>query len=75
MTALEELPAKVDALGSQIAQLRAEIYAEFSATREGLRSEIRAGDEETRTFMRMLHEEVMTRLALIQEGRRPRKRR
>jgi len=38
-----------------------------------LRDEIRAGDEETRRYMRVLHEEVIARLALIEESRRPRK--
>jgi outer membrane murein-binding lipoprotein Lpp len=79
VTRLEELPARVDALTSQVLQLRDEVRAEFSA----VRSEIRAGDEETRRVLgdeiravdtrimnqvRVLHEDVVSRLALIQEG-------
>ena len=41
--------------------------------RDELRAEIRAGDEETRVEMRVLHEEVIARIALLQEGR-PRRR-
>jgi chromosome segregation ATPase len=39
-----------------------------------LENHIREGDEETRHQMRMLHEEVINRIALLQEhrGRRPR---
>lgn len=90
VTILEQLPARVDALTSQISQLREEMRAEFSAvrtenqagdeeTRRSLREEIRAGDEETRRVLReaderilnqarVLHEDVVARLALIQEG-------
>ena len=51
MTALEELPARVEALESQIVQLRGEMHGEFAA----LRTEMRAADEETR---RVLCEEL-----------------
>jgi uncharacterized protein YPO0396 len=75
VTELEKLPERVTAIGSQIVQLRTEMRAEFSAVRE----EIRAGDEETRRVlgeridetnrhMRVLHEDVISRLAVIQEG-------
>jgi hypothetical protein len=39
-----------------------------------LRAEMREGDEETRRYMRVLHEEVLERLQRIEEGR-PRTRR
>jgi hypothetical protein len=72
---LEQLPERVAALETPIVQLRDEMHAEFSAirteVREGddrvvltLREEIRAGDEETRRFMRILHEEVIERIRL-----------
>jgi len=68
VTLLEQLPARVDALGLQISQLRDEMRAEFSATR--LR------DEETNQRIGVLHEDIIGRLALIQEGQpRRRKRR
>src|SRR5438552_1403571 len=44
-------------------------------TLSGLRDEIRAGDDDTRRYMRVLHEEVISRLAIIQEGQRPRRKR
>ena len=60
---LETLPARVDALAEQIVQLRDDMLGAFSAlrtetragdeeTRESLRDEIRVGDEETRRQLR-----------------------
>ena len=84
---LEQLPARMEALELQILQFRAEVRDEFSATREGLRAEMRAeihrletrlealisgGDDETRRYMRVLHEEVIARIATIGEGGRSR---
>lgn len=45
------------------------IRDEALATAEGLRAEIRAGDEETRRLMRILHEDVISRIAALGEGR------
>jgi len=53
---------------------RSELRAEMRSLAETLRQEIRSGDEETRTLMRVLHEDVIGRLALLQEGRTRRKR-
>jgi predicted nucleic acid-binding Zn-ribbon protein len=47
------------------------VREEFAA----IRQEIRTGDEETRRQMRILHEEVISRLALLDEGRKTRRRR
>ena len=84
VTELERLPDRMSALESQIVQLRTEMRDEFSAVNE----QIRAGDAETRRVlgeridetnrhMRVLHEDVIGRLAVIQEGlpTAPRKRR
>jgi predicted phage gp36 major capsid-like protein len=101
VTTLEQLPARVDALASQISELRDEMRIGFSAieskiqagdeeTRRVLREEIRAGDsevvrllgdeihstrdkllaarEDDRREVRMLHEEVLSRIALLREG-------
>ena len=79
---LETLPERVTAVELQVVQLREEMRDEFSAVRQemnamgtGLRAElsaaIRAGDEETRRYMRVLHEEVISRIATIQEGLSP----
>ena len=63
MHTLAGLPDRVALLEGQIAQFRAEVRVEFSAVRE----EMRAGDEETRRHMRVLHEEVIARIALLDE--------
>ena len=72
VTKLERLPDQVDRVEWQIVQLRTEMSDEFSAVRAELREEIRGGDEETRRLMRVLHEEVISRFALLEEGRPPR---
>jgi len=76
---LEQLPERVRAVELQIVQLREEFRGEFSV----LRTEIRAGDEETRRVlreemrelfadnqrqMRILHEDVIARIATIRQG-------
>ena len=50
-------------------ETRAEIRSGDEETRRQLREEIRTGDEETRRHMRVLHEEVISRLALVDERR------
>lgn len=79
VTRLEELPARIDGLTSQILQLRAEMRDEFSAVRTeiaagfvAVRSEL-AADIDGRidglaTEMRVLHEDVIPRIALLQEA-------
>ena len=59
---LQSLPDRMTAVESQILQLRGEMRDGFSAMREG--------DDETRRQMRLLHEEVLSRIALLQEGQR-----
>ena len=54
MEQLRDVPARLSAVESQIVQLRGEMQTGFSALR---------------TEMRVLHEEVISRLALLQEGR------
>ena len=62
-----------DELEERFLQLHGETRGEFSAVRhemhrlaETLRVEIRAGDAETRRYMRVLHEEVLSRIAGLQ---------
>jgi hypothetical protein len=62
---LEALPARVSGVELQIRQLRTEMGEQFWA----IRQEIRDGGEETRRYMRVLHEEVLSRIAAVQEGR------
>jgi len=72
VTSLQQLPARMDALSLQISQLREDMGARFSATEKALI----ASDERILAQVRMLHEDVVSRLALIQEGQpRPRRRR
>ena len=76
---LEQLPQRMDALATQIVQLREEMRSEFFA----IRGEIREGDGETRrslskqmpelfaaneTHMRVLHEDLVQRIATIKGG-------
>jgi hypothetical protein len=69
---LEKLPERVTAVEVQIVQLREEMRDGFSA----LRTEMVTLNEKTETLMRVLHEDVSARIALIQEERRtPRKKR
>ena len=72
---LQQLPARMDALSVQISQLREDMGARFSATTKALREEILASEARVLGQVRMLHEDVISRLVLIQEGQpRPRKR-
>ena len=82
---LELLPVRMTALESQILQLDKDVRAEFSAMRQEmataiselqqrLSERIRSGDEETRRYMRVLHEDVIERISRIQEGPPPRRR-
>ena len=81
---LASLPNRVTAVELQIVQLRDEMHSEFSAFRQeltilfraelqtnadSLRAEIRQGDEETRRYMRVLHEDVIARIAALGEAR------
>jgi hypothetical protein len=82
---LETLPARMATMELQILQLRDEMRSEFSALRleltslfraelqtnaDSLRAEIREGDEATRCYMRLLHEDVIARIAALGEARR-----
>jgi hypothetical protein len=59
---------------SQFVQLRTEMRVEFSAVRADIAAqgvELTGHIRETQREMRVLHEEVVSRIALIGEGRRP----
>jgi len=77
---LQLLPARMDVLESQILQLRGEIGDGFSAIHERLAGHDKRFDgidqrfDETDRHMRVLHEEVLNGIALLQEGRGRRKR-
>jgi vacuolar-type H+-ATPase subunit I/STV1 len=61
VNALRQLPEQVSAVAADLAEFRGEVRTEFAAVRE----EIRAGDEETRRQMRILHEEVISRIGCL----------
>ena len=58
---LQQLPARMDALSVQISQLRDDLSTKISA--------LMASDDRILAQVRMLHEDVISRLTLIQEGR------
>jgi len=69
------LTDRVGTLESNLLQFRGEVRDEFSTIRlelqgtvQMLRAELRAGDAETRRYMRVLHEEVLTRIASLRKG-------
>jgi hypothetical protein len=77
VAALEELPARVSAVESQIVLLRDEMRGEFSAVRQemrtlndGTKAEMRALNEETRTEMRALNEETKAEMRALNEETR-----
>ena len=49
--------------------LREEMGTLETSLLEKIRADIRDGDEQTRTYMRVLHEEVISKLAALGEGR------
>jgi chromosome segregation ATPase len=71
---LSALRLEVGTLGQdlrhEIAVVRETLHAlrqDMHDMRDELRQEIRAGDEDTRRYMRVLHEEVLSRIALLGE--------
>ena len=75
MQALRDLPPRVTSVEGQLVQFRAEVRAEFSATRkhvddkiDELRVEVRTFKDELGAQMRTLHEEALARIALINRG-------
>ena len=76
----ERFDATAASLGAQITQLRDEMRVEFFAVHDEIRTideavrtdlteAIRGGDEETRRFMRVLHEDLVERIARLGEAR------
>ena len=66
VTNLQQRPARIDALSLQIRQVREDLGGQISAAEQRLM----ASHERILAQMRVLHEDVVARLALIQEGRR-----
>jgi hypothetical protein len=68
-----EFSAVRQEFSAECSAIRQETVGMGASLREELQAEIRAGDEETRRYMRVLHEDVIARIATLGEGRRPRK--
>ena len=60
MTALEQLPARMDRMEIQLVELRGDLAAS--------RDELGARIDDTQREMRVLHEDVLGRIAVIGEG-------
>ena len=80
MQEMRELPERVIRLESQVLQIRQEMRDEFSATRSGFRGELAApvttlsqAIADKKTHMRVLHEDTLSRIATIGEGRKSRR--
>ncbi|MGH9204020.1 MAG: hypothetical protein ACRD2A_22570, partial [Vicinamibacterales bacterium] len=68
MAGMADLPARIGDLERSLAEFREETQRGFAAVRSELRAEIREGDEETRRYMRVLHEDLISRIRTIGEG-------
>ena len=68
---LAALHTKLAATDQEFVAVRQEIRASGDGVKLELWEEIRAGDEETQRLMRVLHEDVIGRFALLTEGRVP----
>jgi hypothetical protein len=61
---MQHLPERVTTLESQFMQFREAMQREFSA----IRTEMKRADDDTRVFMRVLYEDVLSRLEMIGES-------
>ena len=62
---LAAVPPRLDIVERELAEFRAEVRQEFAL----VRADIRQGDEGTRRYMRILHEDLVARIATIGEAR------
>jgi hypothetical protein len=68
VTRLEELPARLDDLTGQILQLRVEMGSAISDLRDRVDAMPEQITREVMTQVRILHEDVIDRLRIIQDG-------
>ena len=67
----DEMRSEFSAVRRELTGLfRAELHTNIDSLRAEIRAEIRQGDEETRRYMRVLHEDVIARIAALGEARR-----
>ena len=63
--AIEETVTNLQELPTQLASMKEQIDARFDRLETTFRAEIHDGDEEMRRFMRILYEDLVTRLAAL----------
>jgi len=56
-------------LHTEMRELRGELHGEMQRLKDELRTEIREGDQETRRYMRVLHEDVIVRITALGDNR------
>jgi hypothetical protein len=66
----DEMRSEFSAIRREFDALRIDLRADLQSTAASLRAEIREGDEETRRFVRVLHEDVIARIAALSDSRR-----
>jgi hypothetical protein len=66
----DEMQTGFSAVCQEMAGMRDDLRTELKSTAESLRAEIREGDEATRRYMRVLHEDVIARIAALGDARR-----
>jgi len=66
----DEMQVGFSAVRQEMAVMRDDLRTELKSTAESLRADIREGDEETRRYMRVLHEDVIARIAALGDARR-----
>src|SRR5688572_16867427 len=71
MTALEHLPARMDRLATEMVEFRSEMRDEFAAVRgeiAAVDARLSASIEDSRRESRVLHEDVIARIAVLGKG-------
>jgi hypothetical protein len=75
MTGLESQTLQLDIdMRAGFSAIRQEMATAISQLEQRLGARIRSGDEETRRYMRVLHEDVIERISRTEEARPPRRR-
>ena len=74
VTRLEELPVRIDDLTGQVLHLRVEMGSAISDVRDRVDAMPEQITREVMTQVRILHEDVIDRLKIIQEGQPPKPR-
>ncbi|MEQ1759436.1 MAG: hypothetical protein ABL986_14035 [Vicinamibacterales bacterium] len=68
-----DIRSEMSAMGGGLRADMEAMGASLRADMQAIGARVDAGDEETRRYMRVLHEDVISRIAAIGEGRPPRR--